>query len=312
MTLSVSSRRPTAGTRDGARGQHTVRSGDTLSHIAKRNGVGLNDLLKANPQIRNANLIHPGQAVTIPDGGRADTRTISTTGPSTPVARSNGPILSRGDSGPAVSALQQVLQRLGFSPGQIDGQFGPRTQDALRGFQRSQSLIADGALGPTTREALRNPQQPDRIDAPGTNGDVPRLQRYEPNSQQAVQLFREAARRIGVPESWASSAGLHNILRRESNGKVGVPNYTYGARARDPSRWGEVHNELKNGRITARSSATGLGQLLLANVDKYYPSGRAGIGNPVEEAAGMLAYIKDRYGTPDRAWALYGTRHEGY
>src|SRR5690606_35344586 len=50
-------------------GSVTVRSGDTLSGIAARNGVGLADLLAANPQIRNPNLIYPGQTVHLPGGG---------------------------------------------------------------------------------------------------------------------------------------------------------------------------------------------------------------------------------------------------
>jgi SLT domain-containing protein len=73
-----------------------------------------------------------------------------------------------------------------------------------------------------------------------------------------------------------------------------------------------VHEELKSRNITATSSATGLGQLLLRNVEAYYPSGVQGIGNPEEEAVGMLLYIEDRYGTPDNAWSQYGKHHEGY
>ena len=142
------------------------------------------------------------------------------------------------------------------------------------------------------------------------------VQQYTPGSPQQVALFTEAGRRIGMSESeaarWANSPGLQNILRRESNGQVGRPNYTYGERSRDPSQWASVQRELQSGRITARSSATGLGQLLLSNVERYYPSGRQGIGNPVEEAAGMMRYIQDRYRTPENAWAQYGRRHEGY
>ena len=147
-----------------------------------------------------------------------------------------------------------------------------------------------------------------------TVGDtnIPRQDTYAPGSPEARALFSEAARMAGLPPEWGNSEALHNILRRESGGQVGRPNYTYGDRARDPSQWGSIHDELKNGQITARSSATGLGQLLLSNVDKYYPNGRAGIGDPLQEAAGMLRYIADRYGTPENAWRLYGTRHEGY
>jgi|JI10StandDraft_1071094.scaffolds.fasta_scaffold185179_2 hypothetical protein len=141
---------------------------------------------------------------------------------------------------------------------------------------------------------------------------VPKLERYAPGSAEQQALFREAAKLAGLPESWATSRGLQNILRRESDGVVGRPNYTYGERAQDPSQWGDIHDELKRGERTAKSSATGLGQLLLRNVDAYYPNGRAGIGDPLQEAAGMLRYIKDRYGNPDRAWRQYGKHHEGY
>ncbi|MGY1458063.1 MULTISPECIES: LysM peptidoglycan-binding domain-containing protein [unclassified Luteimonas] len=53
----------------GATHEVTVRSGDTLSGIAARNGVSLNALVAANPQIANPNLIHPGQTVHVPGGG---------------------------------------------------------------------------------------------------------------------------------------------------------------------------------------------------------------------------------------------------
>jgi spore coat assembly protein SafA len=44
-----------------------VKKGDTLSGIAKANGVSLKALLAANPQIKNPNVIIPGQKITIPD-----------------------------------------------------------------------------------------------------------------------------------------------------------------------------------------------------------------------------------------------------
>jgi LysM repeat protein len=44
----------------------TVKSGNTLSGIAKAAGVSLSDVVKANPQITNPNLIKPGQIIKIP------------------------------------------------------------------------------------------------------------------------------------------------------------------------------------------------------------------------------------------------------
>ncbi len=47
-------------------GTYTVRQGDTLWGIAKRYGVGLTALIAANPQIKNPNLIYPGNEVKLP------------------------------------------------------------------------------------------------------------------------------------------------------------------------------------------------------------------------------------------------------
>src|SRR5712692_7431143 len=57
-------------------------------------------------------------------------------------------------SGPDVTALQQALQAAGFSPGAIDGSFGPGTEAAVIAFQRSNGLAADGVVGPNTATAL--------------------------------------------------------------------------------------------------------------------------------------------------------------
>jgi spore coat assembly protein SafA len=48
---------------------HTVERGDTLSAIAKEHGVSLAALIAANPQIKNPDLIYPGDKINIPAGG---------------------------------------------------------------------------------------------------------------------------------------------------------------------------------------------------------------------------------------------------
>ena len=45
---------------------YIVRKGDTLCGIAKRHGVALTELIGANPQIKNPNLIYPGDRVILP------------------------------------------------------------------------------------------------------------------------------------------------------------------------------------------------------------------------------------------------------
>lgn len=50
---------------------YTVKSGDSLWKIAVRYQVGLSEIIAANPQFKNPNLIYPGQRVNIPDLGAA-------------------------------------------------------------------------------------------------------------------------------------------------------------------------------------------------------------------------------------------------
>ncbi|MDR0840151.1 MAG: peptidoglycan-binding protein [Christensenellaceae bacterium] len=63
-------------------------------------------------------------------------------------------MLRRGDQGMQVRMAQTALARAGFSPGTIDGIFGPNTQAAVRAFQKAKGLTVDGIIGPRTWAAL--------------------------------------------------------------------------------------------------------------------------------------------------------------
>lgn len=67
----------------------------------------------------------------------------------------NTPLLREGDSGPAVSAVQQALHQYASSygsadPGLADGSFGPLTAAAVSGYQTSRGVSADGIIGDQT------------------------------------------------------------------------------------------------------------------------------------------------------------------
>ncbi|TDT62284.1 spore coat assembly protein SafA/uncharacterized YkwD family protein [Fonticella tunisiensis] len=47
-------------------GTYTVQRGDTMWKIAVRYQIGVSELIQANPQIKNPNLIYPGQKINIP------------------------------------------------------------------------------------------------------------------------------------------------------------------------------------------------------------------------------------------------------
>jgi peptidoglycan hydrolase-like protein with peptidoglycan-binding domain len=65
------------------------------------------------------------------------------------------PRLARGATGAAVSALQKGLktysaQNAAADPGVIDGDFGPRTEAAVRAYQSDRGVSVDGVVGDRT------------------------------------------------------------------------------------------------------------------------------------------------------------------
>lgn len=69
------------------------------------------------------------------------------------------PTLKRGSDGQDVGDLQEILIKLDFKPGEVDGVFGVFTESAVKSFQKWAQLMADGIVGPETWEKLH--------DAPG-------------------------------------------------------------------------------------------------------------------------------------------------
>jgi peptidoglycan hydrolase-like protein with peptidoglycan-binding domain len=67
-------------------------------------------------------------------------------------------VLGPGSSGPQVSDLQDDLNKIraqqGKPPIAADGIFGPKTEAAVKEFQREQGIKPDGLVGPQTKAAL--------------------------------------------------------------------------------------------------------------------------------------------------------------
>ena len=118
-----------------------------------------------------------------------------------------------GSSG--AKAVQRRLTSLGYSPGPIDGRYGPLTQEAVIRFQTAHGLRVDGIAGPLTLAALASAKLvlgPGDGYVGGGSPGVRRLQRelaaagqspgpidgrYGPRTQAAVRRL-QAARHLQV------------------------------------------------------------------------------------------------------------------
>jgi peptidoglycan hydrolase-like protein with peptidoglycan-binding domain len=65
----------------------------------------------------------------------------------------NTPTLRRGASGNSVEGLQKGLKKYGTAatdPGPVDGDFGPKTEGAVRQYQEDRGIFVDGIVGDQT------------------------------------------------------------------------------------------------------------------------------------------------------------------
>lgn len=66
----------------------------------------------------------------------------------------------RGDEGQEVLSIQKRLVELHYTISNLDGDFGPETEKAVKKFQADTGLDVDGVIGPATYKALMNKEMP--------------------------------------------------------------------------------------------------------------------------------------------------------
>ncbi|WP_437094030.1 peptidoglycan-binding protein [Streptomyces sp. enrichment culture] len=71
------------------------------------------------------------------------------------LSRTRDAILLHGHAGAEVAEAQCLLRRAGYSPGDVDGIYGPMTERAVKRLQKRSGLVVDGIVGPHTWGALR-------------------------------------------------------------------------------------------------------------------------------------------------------------
>ncbi|TYR81663.1 peptidase [Priestia megaterium] len=149
-------------------------------------------------------------------------------------------VLRQGMSGSAVSSLQQKLKSKGFFSAGVTGYYGSITTNAVKAFQRANSLAADGIAGPATLRKLNSSSSSSNTSKPSTEvGGVT-------NSNSSSQLIAYAKRFIGTPYVWGGStpggfdcSGFLAYVYRNGAG-VSLPRtvagmYQTGTRVSNPS-----------------------------------------------------------------------------
>jgi peptidoglycan hydrolase-like protein with peptidoglycan-binding domain len=94
---------------------------------------------------------------------------VQTTGkrwrtPRTESGMAGEPTLRERSTGNWVEHLQSTLEARGYDPGPVDGDFGPRTEAAVKEYQEAHGLTADGIVGPLTWASLNEGDEPEDED----------------------------------------------------------------------------------------------------------------------------------------------------
>lgn len=136
-------------------GMYTVRPGDSFWSIADRelgDGTRYAELAEFNG-LTPKSVIHPGQVLKLPGTWTdSDTEPDPKPEPEAETVSVKLPVLRKGDTGPAVKALQSLLLNAGIDVGTwgVDGDFGEATWVAVCDLQRARgtavSGVADGAV----------------------------------------------------------------------------------------------------------------------------------------------------------------------
>ena len=178
---------------------YTVRPGDTMSAIARRNGLSLGALEAANRQVRNPNLIYVGQHLNLPG------RSSFTPAPSRPAPRPAATGTYTVQSGDTMSG---IAARHGVSLGALEGA-NPQV--------RNPNLINIGQRLNLPGGSRFAPHAPAPVGPPPSN----------PVGGSVGQWISEAQRQLaaaGVPYSKMNASDINVIIQHESSGNPSAEN----------------------------------------------------------------------------------------
>jgi peptidoglycan hydrolase-like protein with peptidoglycan-binding domain len=141
-------------------------------------------------------------------------RAPAPTAPKPPPSSGATPTLRAGAKGASVEKLQTLLRGKGYGVS-VDGDFGPRTLSAVKGFQQSRGLAADGVVGPNTWKALNSAGG---VSQPGPSGGGKQVTAYVQGRPSTITVYpvgngkylqADAARNFKSMQAAARNAGVN-------------------------------------------------------------------------------------------------------
>lgn len=117
----------------------------------------------------------------------------------------------------SVASAQSMLNGLGYAAGPVDGQYGAKTADAIRAFQRDNGLRPDGRVTPNLITALSN-----RGDGNLNAAAAPRLQNNDVRAGATTGAIGGAAVGFGASKVLGTNAQTGMLLGTVAGGAAGA------------------------------------------------------------------------------------------
>ncbi|MCY8513567.1 N-acetylmuramoyl-L-alanine amidase [Bacillus atrophaeus] len=150
-----------SGGSSGSATTYTVKKGDTLSGIAKAEGVSVANLQSWN-NIKDPNKITVGQKLKLKGSSSSSSTKTSSKKASYSLPSGVFKVTNPMRKGAEVTKIQKALAALYYYPNKgaknngIDGYYGPKTANAVKRFQSMYGLTADGIYGLKTKLKLES------------------------------------------------------------------------------------------------------------------------------------------------------------
>ncbi len=160
---------------------YTIRSGDTLSKLAKACSLTLSELLAANPQITDANLIYEGQVITIPQAA-----------------------MPAATSAPTATAVQAVVA----NPPPVASGPTPTVDEIFSAFETARAP-KEGAL-PATSVVTPRPTEGTMVLEPGKTVQV-HVAGFPPNVEVEFGIGQVGKDPFMIDKSFTDAQGVANV-----------------------------------------------------------------------------------------------------
>ncbi|MDI3331798.1 MAG: LysM peptidoglycan-binding domain-containing protein [Micrococcus sp.] len=252
-----------------AAGTYTVKSGDTLSGIAARHGLGLSVLLQANG-LSTASIIHPGQRLKLTGTAPASQQSSA---PSAAGSAAGTYTVKSGDTLSGIAArhglgLSVLLQANGLSTASI---IHPGQRLKLTGTAPA-SAAPDDDLVPNT---FLHYTYPDHVVSSANQNKRALLAAGVPSRSQMQAIIADTARRMGVDPSLALA---HAFVESSFNHASVSPANAIGAMQVIPSSgtWASELVGRKLNLLDPQDNATA-GVAIIRQLQRTAPSTDVGI-----------------------------------